>query len=105
MMTQPLVVTSPAGPTDVDPEIQRPSTGSVGCSAVLPSLAGVSTTEWSPSSRAAPVDQSSVVWFVVGGESAGRTLPPASLTPPRPTGASPHVGELDADGGCSRGPF
>ena len=37
-----------------------------------------------------------------GGESAGRTLPPASLTP-RPMGASPHVGESDADGvgGCS----
>ena len=35
-----------------------------------------------------------------GGESAGRPLPPASLTP-RPTGASPHVGESDVDGGRS----
>ena len=31
VMTQPLVVTSPAGPTDVDPAIPRPSTGPVGC--------------------------------------------------------------------------
>ena len=35
-----------------------------------------------------------------GGESVGRTLPPGSLTS-RPTGASPHVGESDADGGSS----
>ena len=49
-MTQPLVVTSPAGATDMDPAIPRPSTGSMGCSAVLSSLPVVSTTEWSPSS-------------------------------------------------------
>ena len=35
-----------------------------------------------------------------GGESAGRNLPPASLTP-RPMGVSPHVGESDVDGGRS----
>ena len=57
VMTQPLVVTSPAGPTDMDPAIPRPSTGSVGCSSVLPSLPVVSTPEGSQSSRAAPMDQ------------------------------------------------
>ena len=99
LMTQPLVVTSPAGPTDMDPAIPRPSTGSMGCSAVLLSLPVVSTTEWSPSSRAAPVDQC-LQWSgsSFGGESAGRTVPQGSLTS-RPTGASPHMGELDADGG------
>ena len=102
LMTQPLVVTSPAGPTDVDPAIPRPSTGSVGCSSVLPSLPVVSTPEESPSSRAAPMDQC-LLWSgsSFGGESAGRPLHPASLTP-LPTGASPHVGESDADGGGGR---
>ena len=57
VMTQPLVVTSPAGPTDVYPAITRPSTGSVGCLSVLPSLPVVSTPEGSPSSRVAPMDQ------------------------------------------------
>ena len=113
VMTQPLVVTSPAGPTDVDPVIPRPSTGSVGCSSVLPSLPVVSTPEGSQSSRAAPMDQCRLrSGSSIGGESAGRPLPPASLTP-RPTGASPHVGELGVDGGgalgcarlVSRGPF
>ena len=95
-MTQPLVVTSPAGPTDVDP-----ATGSMGCSAVLLSLPVVSTTAWSPSSRAAPVDQC-LLWSGSSfrGESAGRTVPPGSLTS-CPTGASPHVGESDVDGGRS----
>ena len=76
----------------------------MGCSSVLLSLPVVSTTEWSPSSRAAPMDQS-LLWSgsSFGGESTGRTLPPASLTP-RLTGASPHVGESDADGGCTRVP-
>ena len=46
--TQPLVVTSPAGPTDMDPAIPRPST--MGCSAMPSSVPVVSTTEWSPSS-------------------------------------------------------
>ena len=99
VMTQPLVVTSPAGPTDVDPALPWLSIGSVGCLSVLPSLPVVSTPEGSQSSRAAPMDQC-LLWSgsSFGGESAGRPLPPASLTP-RPTGASPHVGELDADGG------
>ena len=39
-MTQPLVVTSPAGLTDMDPAIPRPSTGSMGCSTVLSSPQG-----------------------------------------------------------------
>ena len=57
LMTQPLVVTSPAGPTDVAPAIPRPSTESMGCSGVLSSLPVGSTMEWSPSSRATPMDQ------------------------------------------------
>ena len=94
-------MTSPAGPTDVDPAIPRPSTGSMGCSAVLSSLPVVSTTEWSPSSRAAPVDQC-LLWSGSSfrGELAGRTLPPGSLTS-RPTGVCPPVSESDADGGRS----
>ena len=86
-MTQPLVVTSLAGPTDMDPAIP----------CLLSSLPVVSTTEWSPSSRAAPVDQS-LQWSgsSFGGESAGRTVPQGSLTS-HPTGASPHVGDSDAD--------
>ena len=99
VMTQPPVVTSPAGPADVDPATLRPSTGLVDYSSVLPSLPVVSTTEGRPSSRAAPMDHCRL-WFCssFGGESAGRHLPPASLTP-RPTGASPQIGESDADGG------
>ena len=112
VITQPLVVTFPAGPTVMDPAIPRPSTGSVGCSSMLPSLPVVSTPEGSPSSRAAPMDQCRLCsGSSFGGESAGRPLPPASLTP-RPTGASPHVGESGVDGGAlgcarlvSRGPF
>ena len=94
-MTQPLLVTSPAGPTDMDPAIPRPSTGSMGCSAVLLSLPVVSTTEWSPSSRAAPVDQC-LQWSgsSFGGELAGHTVPQGSLT-------SHPTGEMDADGGHS----
>ena len=95
--TQPLVVTSPAGPTDMDPAIPRPSTVSMSCSAVLSSLPVVSATEWSPSSRTAPVDQQ---WSgsLFGGELAGHTMPPGSLTS-HPTAASPHVSESDAVGG------
>ena len=72
----------------MDPAIPRPSTGSVGCSSVLPSLPVVSTPEGSPSSRAAPMDQC-LLWSgsSFGGESAG---------------ASPHIGESDADGGGAR---
>ena len=69
------------------------------CSSALPSLPVVSTPEGGQSSRAAPVDnchQSSSLLF--RGEPAGRPLPPVSLTP-RPTGAPPHVGDSDADGG------
>ena len=59
----------------------------------------MSTPERSPSSRANPMDQC-LLWSGSSfrGESAGRPLP--SLTP-RPTGASPHVGESDEDGGRS----
>ena len=90
VMTRPLVVTSPAGPADVDPVTPRPSTGSVDCSSVLPLLPLVSTPEGSPSSRAAPMDHCRL-WSgsSSGGESVGCPLSPASLTP-RPTGASPQ---------------
>ena len=99
VMTRPLVVPSPAGPADKDHVTPRSSTGSVDCSSALPSLPVVSTPEGGQSSRAAPVDNchlSSSSLF--GGEPAGRPLPPVSLTP-RPTGAFPHVGDSDADGG------
>ena len=102
MMTEPLVVTSPAGPKE-GPAIPRSLTGSVGCSSAPPTSPVVSTPEGSPSSRAAAMDQY-IPWsgssFGGGGESAACPLPPASLTP-RPTGSSPHVGESDADGGRS----
>ena len=90
------MVTSPAGPTEVGPAI-LPSTGSVGCSSVSPTFPVVPTPDGSPSSGAAAMDQY-LPWSgsSFGGESAGRLLPPTSLTP-RPTGASPHVGESDAD--------
>ena len=89
------MVTSPAGPTDMDPAIPR----LMGCSAVLSSLPVVSTTEWSPTSRAAPMYQC-FQWsgLSFGGELAGHTVPQGSLNS-HPTGASPHVGESDADGG------
>ena len=71
----------------------------VGCSSVSPTLPVVSTPKERSSSRAAAMDQY-LLWSgsSFGGESAGRPLPLASLTP-RPTGASPHVGESDAEGG------
>ena len=82
-MTQLLVVTSPAGPTDVDPAIPRPSTGSMGCfngaffapggvyDGVEPVVQGCSR---------GPV--SSVVWFVirrgVGGTNCASGFPDLS---------------------------
>ena len=93
------VVMTPAGPADMDHFTTRSSTGSVDCSAAILSFPVVSTPEEGQSSRAAPVDigqQSSSSSF--GGEPAERPLPPVSLTP-RQTGASPHVGDSDADGG------
>ena len=99
VVAQPLVVTSPAGPTVVDPGCPQPSTGSVGCSPVPPTIPVVSTPEESLLFQAAVMDQYQP-WSgsSLGGESAGRPLPPASLTP-RSAGVSPHVGESDADGG------
>ena len=99
VMTRPPVVPSPVGPADMDHWTRQSSTGSVDCSSAILSLAVVSTPEGGQSSRAAPMDighQSSSSSF--RGEPAGRPLPPISLTP-RPTGASPHVGDSDADGG------
>ena len=99
VMMRPLVVPSPAGPADMDHVTPRSLTGSVDCSSALPLLPVVSTPEGGQSSRAAPDDNchlSSSSLF--GGEPAGRPLPPVSLTP-RPTGAFPHVGDSDADGG------
>ena len=99
VMTRPLVVPSPAGPADMDHVTPRSSMGSLDCSSALPLLLVVSTPEGGQSSRAAPMDnchQSSSSLF--RGETAGRPLPPVSLTP-CPTGASPHVGDSDANGG------
>ena len=99
VMTRPLVVPSPAGPADMDHVTTWSSTESVDCSTALPSLPVVSTPEGGQSSRTAPMDhchQSSSSSF--GGEPAGHPLPPVSLTH-RETGASPHVGGSDVDGG------
>ena len=104
VMTQPLVVISPAGPTNVDPAIPRPSTGLVGCSSVIPSLPGCLRRRGASHPGLLPWTSvfGTSVWSgsSFGGESAGCPLPPASLTP-RPSGAFPHVGESDADGGSS----
>ena len=108
VMMRPPVVPSPVGPADMDHWTPQSSTGSVDCSSAILSLPVVSTPEGGQSSRTAPMDighQSSSSLF--GGEPAGRPLPPVSLTP-RPTGASPHVGDSDADGGAllsREGPF
>ena len=101
-VAQPLMVTSPAGPTVISPGCPQPSTGSVCCcSSVPPTIPVVSTPEKSLLFQAAEMDQYQP-WSgsSFGGESAGRPLPASSLTP-RPAGASPHVGESDADGGRS----
>ena len=101
VVAQPLMVISPAGPTVVTPGCPQPSTGSVSCSSVPPTIPVVSRPEESLSFRAAVMDQhQSWSGLSFEGESAGRPLPPASLTP-HPAGASPHVGESDADGGRS----
>ena len=112
VVAQPLMVISPAGPTVVTPGCPPPSTGSVSCSSVAPTIPVVSRPEESLSFRAAVMDQHQP-WSGSSfeGESAGRPLPPASLTP-HPACASPRVGESDADGGRSgipdlsrKGPF
>ena len=97
---QPMV-TSPARPTVVPPGFPQPSTGSVNCSSVPLTIPAVSTPEKSLLFQAAEMDQHQP-WSgsSFGGESVGRHLPPASLTP-RLAAASPHVGESDADGGRS----
>ena len=70
---------------------------------MAPTIPVVSTLEKSLLFQAAEMDQYQP-WSgsSFGGESAGRFLPPASLTP-RPAGASPHVGESDAGGGGGEG--
>ena len=45
IVAQPLMVTSPAGSTVVSPGFLQPSTGSVGCSSVPPTIPAVSTPE------------------------------------------------------------
>ena len=66
LMTQALVVTSPAGPTDVDPAIPRPSTESMGCSAMLSSLpVGVYDGVEPVVQGCSRGPVSSVIWFVV----------------------------------------
>ena len=97
VMTQPLVVTSPAGPTDVDPAIPRPSTGSVGCSSVLPSLPGGVHAGGEPG-RPGLLPWTSVFCGLVR-RSEGSRRDALFLLTPRPTGAFPHIGESGADGG------
>ena len=45
IVAQPPMVTSPAGPTVVSPGLTQPSTGSVSCSSVSPTIPAVSTPE------------------------------------------------------------
>ena len=73
VVAQPLILTSPAGPTVVTPGCPQPSTGSVSCSSVPPTIPVVSTPEESLSFRAAVMDQHQP-WSgsSFGGDSAGR---------------------------------
>ena len=99
VVAQPPMVTSLAGPTVVSPGFPQPSTRSVSCSSVSPTIPAVSTPEKSLLFQAAEMDQGQP-WSgsSFGGESAGRHLPAASLTP-HSAAASHHVGESDAVGG------
>ena len=56
-MAQPPMVTSPAGPPVVSPSFLQPSTGSVGCPSVLPTVPAVSTPEKSLLLGAAEMNQ------------------------------------------------
>ena len=99
------MVTSPAGPTVVSPGFLNPSTGSVGCSSVPPTIPAVSTPEKSLLLKAAETTQGQP-WagpsFGGGGvgESAGSHFPVAPLAP-RLAAASHQDGESDAAGGHS----
>ena len=99
VVTQPLVIPSTAGLAVGDAGCSQPSTGSVHCSSVPPTIPAVSWPEKSLLFQAVEVDQGQP-WSgpSFGGESAGRHLPAASLTP-RPGAASHRVGESDAVGG------
>ena len=57
VVAQPPMVTSPAGPTVVSPGFLQPSTGSVGCPSVLPTVPAVSTPEKSLLLGAAETNQ------------------------------------------------
>ena len=57
IVAQPLMVTSPAGPTVVSPGFLQPSTGSAGCSSVPPTIPAVSTPEESLLLKAAEMTQ------------------------------------------------
>ena len=107
MVAQPPMVTSPAGPTVVSPGFLQPSTGSVGCLLVLPTVPVVSTPEKSLLLGAAEMTQgqpwagpSSWGGGGGGGESVGSHFPAAPLAP-RPVAASPQDNESDAAGGYS----
>ena len=99
IVAQPPMVTSPAGPTVVSPGFLQPSTGSVGCPSVLPTVPAVSTPEKSLLLGAAEMTQGQL-WAgpSSGGESAGSHFPAAPLTP-HPAAASLQDGESDAAGG------
>ena len=86
----------PAWPTVMSPSFPQPSTGSVGCSSVPPTIPAVSTPEESLLLQAPEMSQGQP-WVGPSsrGESAGSHLPAAPLTP-RPATASYHDSESDA---------
>ena len=57
VVAQPPMVTSPAGPIVVSPGFPQPSTGSVGCSSVPPTIRAVSTPEKSLLLQATEMNQ------------------------------------------------
>ena len=57
VVVQPPMVTSPAGPTVMSPGFMQPSTGSVGCPSVLPTVPAVSSPEKSLLLGAAETNQ------------------------------------------------
>ena len=82
VVTQPLVIPSPAGSAVGDAGCSHPSTGLVSCSSVPPTIPVVSTPEKNLLFQAPDMNQYQP-WSgsSFGGDSVGRFLPPASLTP------------------------
>ena len=97
-VAQPPMVTSPAGPTVVSPGFTQPSTGSVRCSSVPPTIPAVSTPEQSLLFQAEMIQGQPWAGPSFREESAGSQFLAAPLTP---LIASHHDGESDTFGGRS----